>query len=162
MAWNNGYERKKFEAEQQRLAEEYRAAGMTEEAIQQMYRYDRQTFNVERTYIERTQELATDAFECSADENSPLMKRYREVTTTVDSYHETRSRFSWIGEIEDERLLSALESLKDEDLELLTLYAYEDYDTVEISKTFGTSKQNISKKIRRIANYIKNFEIGVV
>ena len=37
MAWNNGYERKKFEAEQQRLAEEYRAAGMTEEQIEEMY-----------------------------------------------------------------------------------------------------------------------------
>ena len=162
MGFNKGYELKKFEVRWEKLRVEYAAAGMTEEAIQQMYRYDRQTFNVERTCIERTQELATDAFECSADENSPLMKRYREVTTTVDSYHETRSRFSWIGEIEDERLLSSLESLKDEDLELLTLYAYEDYDTVEISKAFGTSKQNISKKIRRIANYIKNFEIGVV
>ena len=33
MAWNNGYERKKFEAEQQRLAKEYRAAGMTERSL---------------------------------------------------------------------------------------------------------------------------------
>ena len=94
MGFNKGYELKKFEARWEKLRAEYVAAGMTEEAIQQMYRYDRQTFNVERTYIERTQELATDAFECSADENSPLMKRYREVTTTVDSYHETMSRFS--------------------------------------------------------------------
>ena len=28
------------------------------------------------------------------------------------------------------------------------MYAYEEYDTVEISKVFGTTKQNISKKIR--------------
>lgn len=67
-----------------------------------------------------------------------------------------------IGEIEDENLLAALEQLSDSDLELITLYAYEEYDTVEISKLFGTTKQNISKKIRRITNFIKNFQIRVV
>lgn len=64
--------------------------------------------------------------------------------------------------IEDENLLAALEQLSDSDLELITLYAYEEYDTVEISKLFGTTKQNISKKIRRITNFIKNFQIRVV
>lgn len=37
--------------------------------------------------------------------------------------------------IEDERLLSALENLSDADLELITLYAYEEHDTVEIPQT---------------------------
>ena len=35
MAWNNGLERKRFESEQAKLAAEYRAAGMSEEQIQQ-------------------------------------------------------------------------------------------------------------------------------
>ena len=39
------------------------------------------------------QELSTDTFECSEDENSPLMKRYREVTTVTDTYFE-RKRLS--------------------------------------------------------------------
>ena len=162
MSFNKGYELKKFEAHWKKLRIEYAAAGMTEDAIQKMYDYDRQQFNAERAYLERTQELSTDTFECSEDENSPLMKRYREVTTVTDTYHETKSGFAWIGEIENERLLSALENLSDSDLELITLYAYEGYDTVEISKAFGTTKQNISKKIQRIANFIKNFQIGVV
>ena len=162
MSFNKGYELKKFEAHWEKLRIEYAAAGMTEDAIQKMYDYDRQQFNAERAHLERTQELSTDTFECSEDENSPLMKRYREVTTVTDTYHETKSGFAWIGEIENERLLSALENLSDSDLELITLYAYEGYDTVEISKAFGTTKQNISKKIQRIANFIKNFQIGVV
>ena len=37
MAWINGLERKRFNEEQKRLAEQYRAAGMTEEQIEQMY-----------------------------------------------------------------------------------------------------------------------------
>ena len=90
------------------------------------------------------------------------MNKYQEAISITEHYRETKRRFTWIGEIEDERLLSALENLSDADLELITLYAYEEYDTVEISKVFGTTKQNISKKIRRITNFIKNFQIEVV
>ena len=90
------------------------------------------------------------------------MNKYQEAISITEHYRETKSRFTWIGEIEDERLLSALENLSDADLELITLYAYEEYDTVEISKVFATTKQNISKKIRRITNFIKNFQIEVV
>ena len=62
-----------------------------------------------------------------------------------------------IGEIEDEHLLSALEKLSDEDLELLTLYIYEGYSTVELSKAYGIAHQNISKRIIKITNFLKNF-----
>ena len=162
MSFNKGYELKKFEAHWEKLRIEYAAAGMTEDAIQKMYDYDRQQFNSERTFVERTQEFTAPAYESSEEEASPLMLRYQEAITTKDTYHETKSKFAWIGEIENERLLSALENLSDSDLELITLYAYEGYDTIEISKAFGTTKRNISKKIQRIANFIKNFQIGVV
>ena len=162
MSFNKGYELKKFEAHWEKLRIEYAAAGMTEEAIQKMYDYDRQQFNSERTFVERTQEFTAPAYESSEEEAFPLMLRYQEAITTKDTYHETKSKFAWIGEIEDERLLSALENLSDSDLELITLYAYEGYDTVEISKAFGTTKQNISKKINRISKFIKNFQIKVV
>ena len=162
MSFNKGLELKKFEAHWEKLRVEYAAAGMAEDAIQKMYDYDRQQFNSERTFVERTQEFTAPAYESSEEEASPLMLRYQEDITTKDTYHETKSKFAWIGEIEDERLLSALENLSDSDLELITLYAYEGYDTVEISKAFGTTKQNISKKIQRITNFIKNFQIGVV
>ena len=162
MSFNKGLELKKFEAHWEKLRVEYAAAGMAEDAIQKMYDYDRQQFNSERTFVERPQEFTAPAYESSEEEASPLMLRYQEAITTKDTYHETKSKFAWIGEIEDERLLSALENLSDSDLELITLYAYEGYDTVEISKAFGTTKQNISKKIQRITNFIKNFQIGVV
>ena len=157
MAFNKGYELKKFEAHWAKLHIEYAAAGMSEDAIQQMYDYDRQMFNAERTHLERTQELSTDTFECSEDENSPLMKRYQEVTTVTDTYHETSSRFAWVGEIEDERLLSALEKLSADDLKLLTLYAYEGYTETEISKVFRMSQPAIHKRISKITIFLKKF-----
>ena len=157
MAFNKGYELKKFEARWEKLHIEYAAAGMSEDTIRQMYDYDRQMFNAERTHLERTQELSTDTFECSNDENSPLMKRYQEVTTVTDTYHETASCFAWVGEIEDERLLSALEKLSVDDLKLLTLYAYEGYTETEISKVFRMSQPAIHKRISKIAIFLKKF-----
>ena len=114
MSFNKSYELKKFEAHWEKLRIEYAAAGMTEDTIQKMYDYDRQQFNSERTFIERTQEFTAPAYESSEEEASPLMLRYQEAITTTDTYHETKSKFAWIGEIENERLLSALENLSED------------------------------------------------
>ena len=162
MSFNKGYELKKFEAHWEKLRIEYAAAGMTKEAIQKMYDYDRQQFNSERTFIERTQEFTAPAYESSEEEASPLMLRYQDAITVTDSYHETKSRFAWIGEIENERLLSALENLSEDDLKLLTFYAYEGYTVTEISKVLGVSQPTISIKIKRITNFLKKFDFDAM
>ena len=162
MAFNKGYELKKFEARWEKLRIEYAAAGMTEYAIQKMYDYDRQQFNSERTFVERTQEFTAPAYEGSEEEASPLMLRYQEAITTMDTYHETKSKFAWIGEIENERLLSALENLSEDDLKLLTFYAYEGYTVTEISKVLGVSQPTISIKIKRITNFLKKFDFDAM
>ena len=160
MSFNKGYELKKFEAHWEKLRIEYAAAGMTEDAIQKMYDYDRQQLNSERTFVERTQEFTAPAYESSEEEASPLMLRYQEAITTKDTYHETKSKFAWIGEIEDERLLSALENLSDADLNLVTMYAYEGYTVTEISKVLGVAQPTISIKIKRITKFLKNFNFN--
>ena len=160
MSFNKGYELKKFEAHWEKLRIEYAAAGMTEDAIQKMYDYDRQQFNSERTFVERTQEFTAPAYESSEEEASPLMLRYQDAITVTDTYHETKSRFAWIGEIENEQLLTALETLKTEDLEIITMYAYEGYDITEISKVYGVSRPTISIKIKRITKFLKNFNFN--
>ena len=162
MGFNYGLEKKKFDRQWAMLRNQYEDAGMSSEAIQAMYDYDWSVFNASRSYQNHTQEIAAPSFEQGEESYSPLMNKYQEAISVTEHYHETKSRFTWIGEIEDERLLSALENLKDEDLEIITMYAYKGYDTVEISKAFGTTKQNSSKKIHRISNFIKNFEIRVV
>ena len=162
MSFNKGYALKKFEAHWEKLRIEYATAGMTEDAIQKMYDYDRQQFNSERTFIERTQEFTAPAYESSEEEASPLMLRYQEAITTTDTYHETKSKFAWIGEIENERLLSDLENLSEDDLKLLTLYAYKGYTVTEISKVLGVSQPTISIKIKRITNFLKKFDFDAM
>ena len=63
MKWNNGKERKKFEAEQARLREQYIVAGMTEEQIQAMYDYDLSVLNGNRREARHTQKLDLKAFD---------------------------------------------------------------------------------------------------
>ena len=76
----------------------------------------------------------------------------------TDTYHETKTRFAWVGEVQNERLHAGLEKLSVDDLKLLTLYAYEGYTVTEISKVLGVSHPTISIKIKRITNFLKNFD----
>ena len=157
MSFNKGLELKKFEAHWEKLRIEYAAAGMTEDAIQKMYDYDREQFNSERTFVERTQEFTAPAYESSEEEASPLMLRYQEAITTKDTYHETKSKFAWIGEIENERLLAALESLSELDLKILTLYVYAGYTEAEIASALESKRITIHKRIERMTMFLKNF-----
>ena len=157
MGFNYGLEKKNFDSQWAMTRKQYEDAGMSSEAIQAMYDYDWSVFNANRSYQNHTQEMAAPSFEQSEESYSPLMNKYQEAVSVTDHYHETKSHFAWIGEIEDENLLSALEKLSDDDLEILTLYIYEGYSTVELSTVYGIAHQNISKRIIKITNFLKNF-----
>ncbi len=77
MKWNNGKERAKFEREQKELREQYIAAGMTEEQIQEMYDFDLDVFNGKRREAEHTQTLDFAAVEAEDKElQNPLYKKF--------------------------------------------------------------------------------------
>ena len=84
-------------------------------------------------------------------------KQYEKAITVTDTYHETRTRFAWVGEIKDKRLQEGLEKLSDEELRLITLYFRDEYSTVELSKVYGIAQQNISKRILKITKFLKKF-----
>ena len=75
---------------------------------------------------------------------------------------ETKTRFAWVGEVQNERLQAGLEKLSVDDLKLLTLYAYEGYTVTEISKVLGVSHPTISIKIKRITNFLKKFDFDAM
>ena len=160
MGFNYGLEKKNFDSQWAMIRKQYEDAGMSSEAIRAMYDYDWSVFNANRSYQNHTQEMAAPSFEQSEESYSPLMNKYQEAVSVTDTYHETKSRFAWIGEIENEQLLTALETLKTEDLEIITMYAYEGYDITEISKVYGVSRPTISIKIKRITKFLKNFNFN--
>ena len=157
MGFNYGLEKKNFDSQWAVTRKQYEDAGMSNEAIQAMYDYDWSVFNANRSYQNHTQEMAAPSFEQSEESYSPLMNKYQEAVSVTDTYRETKSRFAWIGEIEDERLLSALENLSEDDLKLLTLYADEGYNESEISKVFNVSQPAIHKRIMKISIFLKKF-----
>ena len=154
MSFNNGNERRKLNAKWEQLRVQYREAGMSEEAIRAMYEFDLGVLNSERAYDANTVAVCDGENDVDARKAADL-KQYEDAITVTDTYRETKSRFAWIGEIENERLLSALEKLSEDDLKLLTLYVYEGYSTVELSKVYGIAHQNISKRIIKITNFLK-------
>ena len=86
MSYNHGLEEKKFKEQWQKTAEEYRKAGMTEKQIAEIYEFDREVFNSNRRYREKTVGLFDNS-------NSR--------TLTVYDDYSTNNRYGWIDEIED-------------------------------------------------------------
>ena len=110
MSFNNGNERRKLNAKWEQLRVQYREAGMSEEAIQAMYEFDLGVLNSERAYDANTVAVCDGEDDVDTRKAADL-KQYEAAITVTDPYRETKSRFAWIGEIENERLLAALESL---------------------------------------------------
>lgn len=156
MSWNDGYERRKFEAKQKKQAEEYRALGMTEEQIQTMYEFDLEQFKSERRHRMHTQQFTSSDFdEGEADDSESTLfdKFFYELTCTIETSGE-HSRYWWVEEIEDADLCKRIKSLSVDDIELITLYAFDGYTQDEIAIKFSCTKQNIQKKFRRIKNFL--------
>ena len=157
MGFNYGLEKKNFDSQWDVIRKQYENAGMSSEAIQAMYDYDWSVFNANRSYQNHTQEIAAPSFEQSEESYSPLMNKYQEAISVTDHYCETNSRFAWIGKIENERLLAALESLSELDLKILTLYVYAGYTESEIASALESKRITIHKRIERMTMLLKNF-----
>lgn len=156
MEFNNGNERRKLNKKWERLRVQYQQAGMSEDAIQAMYDFDLGVLNSERSYVANTLAIVDDGDD-STERKSSDFKQYEKAIAVTDTYHETQTRFAWVGEIKDKRLQEGLEKLSDEELRLITLYFRDEYSTVELSKVYGIAQQNISKRILKITKFLKKF-----
>lgn len=157
MAWNDGKERKTFEAEQKRLRKIYLEHGMTEEAIQALYEFDKEQYNARRRNAIHTQRLDFDSIEFDDKEtDNPLFEKFLEFLSTEDEFV-PEGRFGWIETIENHRLAKGLKQLKESDLEVLTQMYFEGYSQREVASNLGVTEANISKKIRRIKIFLKLF-----
>lgn len=141
MSYNHGLEEKKFKERWQKTAEEYREAGMTEEQIAALYEFDREVFNSDRRYSERTVGLFDN-------ENSKTLMVY-------DDYS-ANNRYSWIDEIEDMEVYSQIMSLPEIWREAFTMYIFDGYTQKEISSILLRDQSNISRAIDKIAEILRN------
>lgn len=156
MGWNNGYERKKFEIAQRKQATKYRKLGMTEEQISEMRKFDLEQFKSDRRFYSHTVSLEPNEFDPTedAEDKSPLLNLFSDVLTTSIDGSEAHSRFWWIEELNDPELSARVKLLPQSELEVLTMYVFEDFNQAELAEVFQISQQNISKRIKRIKNFL--------
>ena len=148
MNWNNGYERRKFEARQKKQAEEYRALGMSEEQIQSIYEFDLEQFNSERRYREHTQAFLPDDFDENEDDEEKLsiFEKFKDVLTTSIEDGDNQSRHWWIEEIDDSYISEALRMLSQTDLEILTHMVMDELKHEDIAQIMGISVRTVERK----------------
>lgn len=113
MGFNNGFEHVRLENKWKKLRIQYREAGMSEEAIQEMYNFDVQVVNSEQRYYRHSKDLA---FNDADTEDTHSNDRYEEAILMADTYRETKSRFTWIDK---SRILKYLGHLAPEDMQRL-------------------------------------------
>ena len=157
MSWNNAYERKKFEARQKKQAEEYRALGMTEEQIREMYEFDLEQFKSERRYRMHTQPIQVEEFENNnADEsdNTLLNEFFDQLTCTIETSGD-KSRYWWVDEIEDEALARKVKSMATEEIKIITLLVFEGYTQIEASQKMCMPYRTFKFKFRNIKEFLK-------
>lgn len=156
MSWNDGYERRKFEARQKKQAEEYRALGMTEEQIQAMYEFDLEKYKSDRRYYSHTQSFIPDNFDEGEDDDEKLsiFDKFKDVLTTSIEDSGNKSRYWWIEEIDNPNLVKKIKALPQDDIELITLLAFDGYSKTEIAKMLGCQPYHITRRLARIEKRI--------
>lgn len=152
MSFNYASERNKFDAAWKKLRKEYAAAGMSKESIDAMYQFDLRGFNADRAYANHTcaLNLAHEQMDEDDDFENPFLEKHLDkFTTQYDSYG-AHSRYWWLEELDDARLIAALPFLTDDDKELLTLIVVDGYTQEECAVKMHITQRTISYRIQRI------------
>ena len=157
MEYNVAKERIKFFKEQDRLAEKYRKAGMTEEQIKVLFDYDYEVFKKERLYRVHNQFMDLRAFgeESVPEEKASIADKFFEQISTDMEESKPWERFGWVEKIENLELYEALKNFPLKDIELITMYVFEGYSLAEIAEIRGVSPQAVGKKMRKLKKFLK-------
>lgn len=155
MGFNYGRERQKFEDNWRKLRIQYRAAGLSEDQVDELYTFDNDVFREQRRYENHRQSLPSE--ELSDDDQGSMASLFRKFEQLSDTFDESSfsGAFAWVDTISDAKLTYRLKQLRQADLELLTLLAVNGYTQSEIARLQGCSKNAISKKVIRIKNFLK-------
>lgn len=153
MYFNYGYERRLFEQDQAKKRREYRAAGMSEEAIKEMYKYDLYVFNNNRKEIKHrahySEMLTYDAE--TGDAHYMDMDEFESKTSLY-----LPDLFDWVEEIKSKQLYLTIKRFSPS-YQLILSLLIKGYLRRDIAMMLGVSESTLSEKIMRIQKKIKKF-----
>ena len=157
MAYNHAKAELLFKNHWAKLRLEYAQAGMSEDAIQSIYDFDREVFNGERAFVEHTIRLVTEDDAEDDDDLAyarALLEEYFEALSVTDSYF-TDPLNGWLEHLESQSLINAIKMLPPEDFTLLSLYVFGELTQAELAAHYGISQKNICKKLKRIKDFLR-------
>ena len=144
-------ERRIFENNWAQTEAFYRKHGVSEEAIREMREYDWDQFKAARVEAIHTQEMG---FQPDEDDDgmmeSPLLIKFPEQFTSQYDAHGTHSRYWWLEELSDPRIVAVLPHLTDDDKELLTLIYVDGYTQRECAVILHITQAAVSYKIQKV------------
>ncbi len=152
MEFNYGAEKKKFEDTWKQLAISYAEAGMSPEALQEMYEYDWDRFKAARVEALHTQELTLppEMDDGTYPAESPLMDKFLHRLSNEYDTLGCHSRYWCLEELTTPCLTVGVPLLSDEDKELLTLYVVDELTTREIAVLKTTNHMNVQRRLRKL------------
>ena len=157
MKFNYKREKERFFREHAKMAEEYRAAGMTEEDIEELFQWDWELFKEERRYIEHRQDLRT-----LADNSEDVESWNSLMMSNLEKFSEEARYFS--GEltscmetIDSRSIYKVMKKLGKQQWTILYLYAVYDMSQAEIAYILGISQSAVSQRLETIRKKFKKF-----
>jgi DNA-directed RNA polymerase specialized sigma subunit len=155
-------------AEQRRLREEmagkrkeYQNANMCEEKILELEEYDSYVSRGDRTYQRHTQSLSNFKEGMEDDGRNPLFKKFLEAIS-VEMQPDYSNPFWWFDTLENEKLITAISMLSDQEKMLLTLHPINEYSLQEMSLYMGCSKSNVWYQVQLLYEKIRNLMGGSI
>lgn len=153
MNFNYSSEKKEFDKMWARLENEYREAGMPEENIKEMRDFDFNYFKLKRNTILHTYDFPV-CEESDVDDNNAFAlfefwKIENALAQELDKA-EAHSKYWWIEELESDELISKIKRLSKTELEIVTLYAFEEKTEKEIGAMLGLTQKSVSRRICKI------------
>ncbi len=155
MSFNYGKEKKIFIEDWKTKRAEYEAAGMSEEAISEMYAFDLEWFRSGRRFATHTQTLTMEFSDYGPEEvPNSLVEKFEGFSVEFSQTHLT-DLTGWIDDVEDEVLLECLKLLSDEQQEIATFYFQHGFTQGEIAKMYHCDQATICRKLLKIENLLK-------
>lgn len=126
---------------------------MSREQIDALDKLDKEEFLSNNNYKRHIQSLSVDEGSGYPEDLHPLFQRFKDVLS-VELKVTFRDKYAWIDEISSQALQEKLLSLSESDLDILDAHVFGEKTQVEIAKEKGISQKNVSKKLKRIKQFL--------
>ena len=155
MKYNHSAMRQRFKKEQKSLAKKYRAAGMSEDSIREMYEFDLAVFRSNRNDLAHKAEIEemTSYDRITGESHYMDMDEFPAVDAMPITSHRDKR---WIEEISNIDLYNTIKSFSDNYIEIISM-KMDGFTDAKIAAALGCERSTITHKILLIKNKLKIF-----